>query len=126
MVASPVTSPVEPSVDRIEQDINDLARIRDPQAPGWAREVFSDAYRQSRDWVAKLMRDAGLDVHVDGAGNIVGVLHGRQPGAPAIVTGSHTDTVIGGGRFDGVVGVLGAVELARQIRGRGGLCSATS
>lgn len=96
----------------------ELASIRDPDSPGWTREAFSDAYRLSREWVQSKMADAGLDVRRDATGNIVGVLHGQRPAAPALVTGSHTDTVVGGGRFDGVVGVLGALELVRQLRER--------
>lgn len=108
--------PFAPVVDRIEQDVMDLARIREPDEPGWTRGVFTDPYRASRHWVAHRMRDAGLEVHTDRTGNLVGVLSGSNPGAPALITGSHTDTVIGGGRFDGVVGVVGALELVRQLR----------
>jgi beta-ureidopropionase / N-carbamoyl-L-amino-acid hydrolase len=104
--------------ERIERDVAELATIRDPGSPGWTRGVFSDPYRASREWVAAKMAEAGLDVRRDETGNLVGVLHGRRPDAPALVTGSHTDTVVGGGRFDGVVGVLGAVELVRQLRER--------
>ena len=64
------------------------------------------------------MRNAGLEVHIDGAGNIVGVLRGRD-GGKAIVTGSHTDTVLGGGRFDGMVGVLGALEAVECLKQAG-------
>lgn len=104
--------------ERIERDVEELATIRDPGSPGWTRGVFSDPYRASRNWVAAKMREVGLDVRQDETGNLVGVLHGRRPAAPALVTGSHTDTVVGGGRFDGVVGVLGAVEMVRQLRER--------
>jgi N-carbamoyl-L-amino-acid hydrolase len=106
------------AAERIERDVADLATIRDPGSPGWTRNVFSDPYRASREWVAAKMAEVGLDVRRDETGNLVGVLHGRRPDAPALVTGSHTDTVVGGGRFDGVVGVLGAVELVRQLRER--------
>lgn len=107
-----------PDAGRIERDVMDLATVRDPGNPGWTRQVFSDPYRASREWVAAKMRESGLDVHRDGTGNIVGVLPGSRPAAPALVTGSHTDTVAGGGRFDGVVGVVGALEVVRQLRER--------
>ncbi|BCW73603.1 Zn-dependent hydrolase (plasmid) [Arthrobacter sp. NicSoilB8] len=61
------------------------------------------------------MTAAGLQVHLDQAGNLIGVRHGRTPAAPAIRTGSHTDTVIHGGRFDGAVGVVGGLEVARLL-----------
>ncbi len=116
----PASNPaVEPVPERIQRDVLNLSQIRHPDEPGWTREVFTDPYRESREWVSATMRAAGLEVHLDGAGNIIGILHGREPSAPAIVTGSHTDTVIGGGRFDGIVGVLGALELVRQLGERG-------
>jgi N-carbamoyl-L-amino-acid hydrolase len=107
---------LDPVAERIESDLAELARIRDAEHPGWTREGFSDAYRHARDWVSAKMRSVGLRVRRDGAGNVVGVLPGRSPAAPALVTGSHTDTVKGGGRFDGTVGVLGAIEVVRLLR----------
>jgi beta-ureidopropionase / N-carbamoyl-L-amino-acid hydrolase len=111
-----MSTPFTPDAGRVEADLRALAEIRDPDHDGWTRTVFSPSYRESRDWVRSRMTDAGLDVHVDGAGNLVGVLAGRHPSAPAVLTGSHTDTVAGGGRFDGVVGVLGSIEAVRQLR----------
>ena len=110
---------LKPSVDRIRADLEELSTLSDGDQPGWSREVFGDQYREARTWVARRMQDAGLDVSYDGAGNITGVLAGRASGAPPLVTGSHTDTVAGGGRFDGMVGVLGAIELARCLQESG-------
>ena len=108
-----------PAVDqaRLQTDLAALAEFRDPNSPGWTRRVFSEPYVRSREWVAGRMRDAGLEVSQDASGNLVGTLAGH--GGPALVTGSHTDSVAGGGRFDGPVGVLGAIEAARCIRDAG-------
>ena len=108
-----------PDADRLATDLAALADYRSPDAPGWTREVFSDPYRSERGWVRDRMRDAGLEVRVDAAGNVIGRLPGMSPDAPPLVTGSHTDTVHGGGRFDGVVGVLGGIEVARRLRETG-------
>jgi N-carbamoyl-L-amino-acid hydrolase len=108
-----------PDSERFRDDLHELAETTDPHAPGWTRQVFSEPYRASRDWVRRRMADAGLEVHVDPAGNIVGRLAGHRTGAPPVVTGSHTDTVHGGGRFDGIVGVLGAIEAVRRLRETG-------
>lgn len=112
------TSALAPVAERLEADLADLSGYADPDAPGWSREVFSEPYRAARDWVRDRMRDAGLETTVDAAGNVIGRLAGSH-GGPPLVTGSHTDTVHGGGRFDGIVGVLGAIEAARRIRETG-------
>jgi N-carbamoyl-L-amino-acid hydrolase len=108
-----------PSIDlaRLQSDLAGLAVFRDQDSPGWTRQVFSEPYLRSREWVAARMRDAGLQVSRDTAGNLIGTLAGS--GGSALVAGSHTDTVAGGGRFDGPVGVLGAIEAARCIRDSG-------
>lgn len=107
------------TIERLDSGLAELAEFRDSARPGWTREVFSEPYRASRDWTAARMRQAGLEVRVDNAGNITGCLAGRDSSAPALVTGSHTDTVDGGGRFDGIVGVLGAIEAARYLQQSG-------
>ena len=114
-----LTEQRQDAAERLGSGILELATYRDSTRSGWTREVFSEAYRESRQWVAERMAAAGLEVRVDAAGNIVGRLAGTDPNAPALVTGSHTDTVDGGGRFDGVVGVLGALEAVQLLRESG-------
>src|SRR5262249_18102242 len=63
----------------------------------------------------KLLRAAGLTVFVDTAGNIYGRRPGSDASLPAIVVGSHVDSVPQGGNFDGVVGSLGAIEVAQTL-----------
>jgi beta-ureidopropionase / N-carbamoyl-L-amino-acid hydrolase len=109
-----------PDRQRLADDLEHLAQFVEPGTAGWTRRVFSDAYRASRPWVAERMGGAGLDVSVDEVGNVVGRRHGtsgRRSGA--VVIGSHTDTVADGGRFDGTVGVLGAIEVARMLEQSG-------
>jgi N-carbamoyl-L-amino-acid hydrolase len=105
-------------IGRFQADLDALAEFRDPDEPGWTRRVFSEPYIRSRRWVAERMREAGLAVEGDAAGNLIGTLAGGG-GVDVLATGSHTDTVAGGGRFDGPVGVLAAIEVARCIRDRG-------
>lgn len=103
------------SAERMQRDIDALAEYRDPGAAGWTREVFTEPYRESRQFVRQLMEDAGLEVRVDAVGNIIGRLAGKNPLLKTLLTGSHTDTVHAGGRFDGIVGVLGAIEVVRLL-----------
>lgn len=109
----------EPVADRLAADLAELSGFVEPGVPGWSRPVLTDPYRAARGWVRSRMVDAGLEVHVDVAGNVVGTLPGRDRSLPALVAGSHTDTVPSGGRFDGMVGVLGAIETARLLRAAG-------
>lgn len=101
-----------PDLDRLRADLDALAEFRDKTAPGWTRRAFSEAGVAGRNWIRQRMTDARLDVRTDAVGNIIGTLPGETP---ALVTGSHTDTVHGGGRFDGIVGVLAGIEVARRF-----------
>jgi N-carbamoyl-L-amino-acid hydrolase len=65
------------------------------------------------------MAEAGLSVRLDPAGNLIGRREGGDPARPPIVTGSHCDTVVGGGRFDGIIGVLAGIEVAHTLREHG-------
>lgn len=100
---------------RVAADLDALAKFS-AGGPGCTRTLFSSAYNESRSWVADRMRDAGLQVRRDAAGNLIGMLQGEDPTAPALMLGSHTDTVRSGGNFDGVLGVLGAIEMVRLLR----------
>ncbi len=100
---------------RIARDIDRLSQFTDAAQPGHTRISFSDQDRQAREHVAGLMRrEAGLSVRIDPAGNLMGRRAGNGP-KPAIVIGSHLDTVRGGGRFDGIAGVVAGLEIARRL-----------
>lgn len=104
--------------NRLLRDIETLATFTEPGFAGWTRRAFSPAFVAGRAWLAGQMRDAGLDASVDAAGNLVGRRAGRDA-APALVIGSHTDTVPGAGRYDGMLGVLAGVAVARALRTAG-------
>jgi allantoate deiminase len=82
-----------------------------PGANRLGRSVEEDA---AHDRVAGWMRQGGLEVSVDPAGNLFGRLRGRRPELPEVWTGSHLDTVPGGGRFDGALGVVGGLEAVER------------
>ena len=103
-----------PNVERLESDINTLASYTDPDQP-WTRRPFTKLFQEGRDWLSREMEAAGLTVELDASGNVVG----RRPGTedlPPILIGSHTDTVSGGGRFDGAIGVIAGLEIARCLK----------
>ncbi len=104
------------NLERLQKDIESLAQIgRDPQG-GITRPSFSKADLEARDWLKERIVSADLALGEDGAGNIFGRIEGE---GKTIMAGSHIDTVINGGMFDGSVGVLAALECLRRIKEEG-------
>lgn len=85
---------------------------------GLERVHLSPEHGRANELVAGWLREAGLGVWQDAAGNQCGRFEGRSPGLPALVLGSHLDTVTDAGRYDGMLGVLLAIEVAERLRGR--------
>ena len=92
-----------------------LSRFTDPARP-WTRRAFDNQFAQGRVWLEEEFRAAGLSVEVDAGGNLIGRTPGTGRGLGALVAGSHSDTVPAGGRFDGMLGLLAALEAAQSIR----------
>ncbi|EAX46730.1 amidase, hydantoinase/carbamoylase family [Thermosinus carboxydivorans Nor1] len=88
---------------------------------GVTRLAYTTVDLQAREYIMGLMREAGLTVRVDQIGNIIGRMDGTDPNAPAVVTGSHLDTVPEGGKYDGVVGVVGGLAAIKELKARGSL-----
>jgi N-carbamoyl-L-amino-acid hydrolase len=107
------------SAGRMLERITALSAFGANPEGGVSRVAFSDADIAGREYVVKLMRDAGLEVRVDAAGNLIGRRAGTDPRLPAIMFGSHIDSVPGGGNYDGDVGVIGAIEVAQLLKDNG-------
>ncbi len=101
--------------ERFERRIESLAEYGKTSNGGVNRVAFSEQDIRSREYILSLMKEAGLKTRVDEAGNIIGRREGTDPSLPPIIFGSHTDTVPNGGKFDGAVGVLGAIECAQVM-----------
>jgi ureidoglycolate amidohydrolase len=100
--------------------IDQLARIQsEVLGAGITREVYTPAYDEATALVSEWMREAGLETRLDAAGNLFGRWSGSNPDLPAIWTGSHFDTTLNAGAYDGVLGVLGAIDAAAQLRAAG-------
>ena len=82
---------------------------------GNARLALTDADREGRDLVMGWMHDLGLDVVIDGVGNVIATRPGTDPNAAPVIVGSHIDTVRTGGRFDGNLGVLAGLEVLETL-----------
>ena len=108
---------VQANIDRVASDIETLATYNSfPENPGVSRQLFTDAELEARSYVKERMRAIGMSVHEDAIGNIYGVLEGTDPSLAPVWSGSHIDTVLSGGKYDGIVGVVGALEACRIIR----------
>jgi N-carbamoyl-L-amino-acid hydrolase len=100
--------------DRLQGTLEKLSEFgRNPEG-GVTRQGFSETDMAAREYVMGLMRDARLDVRVDPAGNIFGHRAGSER-LPVILFGSHIDSVLHGGNFDGDVGSMGAIEVIRAL-----------
>jgi N-carbamoyl-L-amino-acid hydrolase len=116
LVAQEATAPLRVQASRIMQHLNDLSQYgRNPQG-GVSRVAYSDADRQGREYAMRLMRDAGLEVGVDAAANIIGSRAGSDPSLKPLLIGSHIDSVPEGGNYDGALGSLSAIEVAQTLR----------
>lgn len=119
--AAPLTSSAgRPDPARIGAMLGEIARIgADADGDGISRISFTPLERAAHDLVGGWLRDLGLTVRVDAIGNTIAEQPGSDTSAAAIGIGSHLDSVPHGGRFDGIVGVVGAVELARLLHDNG-------
>ena len=105
--------------DRMEARIQALGQFGSNPEGGVSRVAFSEADIAGRRYIGELMREAGLEVRIDTAGNIIGRREGTDNSLPPIMFGSHIDSVPGGGNYDGDVGVIGAIEVAQILSERG-------
>ncbi|MEM9616464.1 MAG: M20 family metallo-hydrolase [Pseudomonadota bacterium] len=104
-------APPRASADRMEARINALSVFGENDDGGVDRVAYSDADLQARNWVMSQMRNLGLEnVRIDAGGNILGRRSGTAADAKPIMFGSHIDSVLGGGNYDGQVGVVSALE----------------
>lgn len=104
--------------ERYWSSLMELAKITDPAQP-WTRRSFSPLFLRGREWLRRAFEDVGLAVRIDAGGNLIGHLPGIAGLGRCLMVGSHSDTVPGGGRFDGIAGVIAALEIAATLRDRG-------
>lgn len=105
--------------DRLWDSLMQTAEIGGTPDGGIARLTLSDDDRRVRDWLARQCAALGMSLRVDEVGNMFATRAGRRADLPAIAMGSHLDTQPTGGRFDGVLGVLGGLEVLRTLDAAG-------
>ncbi len=110
---------IENVTARIAKDLEHLKQFTSTPGKGCTRLPFTKEARGAVDFLKELMAEAGLEVEEDVAGNVFGTLKGTDPTLPCVMMGSHFDSVINGGDFDGIAGVIAAIEVARQLKDEG-------
>ncbi len=110
---------IENVTARIARDLEYLKQFTSTPGNGCTRLPFTKEARGAVDFLKELMAEAGLSVKEDVAGNVFGTLEGTDPTLPCVMMGSHFDSVINGGDFDGIAGVIAAIEVARQLKDEG-------
>ena len=104
---------------RLHSEIEMLATFSDAEAPAVTRIVFTPTDLKARAWLHERCKAAGLSVRQVAIGNTFARWSGSDPGAPVVGTGSHIDAIPNAGKYDGVVGVLGALEAIRALQQSG-------
>lgn len=115
-LSSPAFPPL--NADRLWARVEALSQFTLPDVP-WTRRAFSPLFDDARAWLRGEFEAAGLATRLDAGGNLVGTRAGRDPSRKPIATGSHCDTVMAGGRFDGIIGVLAGIEVAHTLQEHG-------
>ena len=104
---------IEEVTGRIARDLEHLKQFTATPGNGCTRLPFT------KDYLRQLMEEAGLEVTEDAAGNVIGTLKGENPDEPCVMMGSHYDSVVNGGDYDGIAGVICAIEVARLLKEEG-------
>jgi beta-ureidopropionase / N-carbamoyl-L-amino-acid hydrolase len=101
--------------DRLHESLMKLSTYGKNEKGGSDRQAYTIHDLQAREYVKSLMKEAGLQVSVDFAGNIIGRKAGKNAGLKPIAFGSHIDEVPNGGDYDGPVGSMGAIEVVKTL-----------
>jgi len=109
-------NPLTIDIQRLQREINELALITEAEPPVVTRVLFSEADIRGREFVKSLCCEAGLALRADAVGNIFARWDGTNGSLATVATGSHIDAIPNAGKFDGVVGVLGAIEAIRALK----------
>ncbi|MCF8068709.1 MAG: Zn-dependent hydrolase [Desulfobacterales bacterium] len=102
--------------NRLQQSLEEMAKIGATSRGGVTRLALSDEDKQARDLFVKWLKEIDCEITIDDMGSIFGTLPGSENNLPSVMSGSHIDSQPRGGRFDGILGVMGALEILRTIR----------
>lgn len=100
---------------RLFNRILELGEVGRADGGGVTRRALTSEDKEGHQLVIKWMEESGMKVRYDHFGNLIGRKEGTEPELAPVIIGSHIDSVKNGGRFDGVIGVLGGIEIAQTL-----------
>ena len=103
------------NLERIQRTLDQVVQFNATPDCGYSRFSYSQEDRKVRQYLSQLMKQCGMDVKTDAVGNIRARLSGTNPDRPVIMAGSHIDTVYHGGKYDGALGVVAALEVVNVV-----------
>lgn len=103
------------NAQRLQESLEAMAKIGATPAGGVARLTLTDEDKEARDLFVKWLKEIDCEVTIDSMGNIFGRRPGKNRDLPPVMSGSHIDSQPKGGRFDGMLGVMGALEVMRTL-----------
>ena len=115
----PIESNLRINPERLWDSLMEMAKIGPGVAGGNNRQTLTDADGEGRHLFKRWCEDAGMSVGVDRMGTMFARREGSDPNLPPVYVGSHLDTQPTGGKFDGVLGVLGGLEIIRTLNDLG-------
>ena len=110
---------MQTKVNRIQNDIETLAKFTSTPGKGVTRSSYSKEDRLAKDYFIEEMKKLNIDIHEDSFGTLFGRKEGTLKDAPAVMFGSHYDSVVNAGAFDGVAGTVSALEVMRILTENG-------
>ncbi|HOY97608.1 MAG TPA: hydantoinase/carbamoylase family amidase, partial [Catalimonadaceae bacterium] len=107
------------NASRLQQHFEAMSLIGKIGETGTCRPTMTTLEKEAFTLAGSWMKEAGMSVRIDDFGNLIGRLEGRNPALPVLMMGSHLDSQPYGGRFDGVAGVLCAIEVVTTMAENG-------
>ncbi|XP_062108167.1 ureidoglycolate hydrolase [Humulus lupulus] len=118
-ISNTLSSSLSVDAQNLQSQIDELSRLSDTPAPSVTRVLYTEKDVLARRFIKNVMGLSGLSVREDAVGNIFGRWEGHEPELAAVATGSHIDAIPYSGKYDGVVGVLGAIEAINVLKRSG-------
>lgn len=107
---------METKIERIKKDIEKLKTFTATPGNGVTRSSYSKEDKMAKEYLMSEMKEIGLNIYEDGFSTLFGRREGQKKDAPVVMVGSHYDSVVNGGAFDGVAGTIAALEIMRVLK----------